>query len=459
MERVAAPQAAEPRTDLSPALWLLAAACLGQALRVYDGTRPDPVALRWVAATIVLAAAGTWWRPGATAQWLRMAVPALGPALVVLQITQLLTLPLGKRWVLPRENMRFLHLTLTATAAALGASWGRARAVRWLAWMVLGAALASGLWYLRKCLQPEIDVFEFQQQACATLSGGNNPYAMTFANIYPDDSPFYAKGLAVDGRLQFGFIYPPLLLALDCPVWLLTGDHRYALWLALVGACALVYSARPGPASLAAATLLWTTPRTFFLVEQAWTEPFVLLGLAGVLWAALRAPRALPWCFGLLLSTKQYMVLAAPLGLLLLPQPWTAQAIWRFVRPAAVVVAVLNLPFFVVDPGAFWRSVVTLQMVQPFRPDSLSWLAALAHAGQPTLPLWLAFALAGIAIAVGLWRAPRTPAGFAAATALVFLAFLAFNKQAFWNYYHLPLGALAMAAAVAVPPREPAAVD
>lgn len=443
-------------TGLSPTLWLLAAACVGQALRIYDGTRPDPAALRWLAAGMALAAAGTWWRPVARPQWLP-ALAGVGPLLVVLQISQLLTIPLGKRWLLPRENMRFLHLLLTATAAALGASLGRGVRQRWLAAAVLGAGLAAGLWYLAKCLQPEIDVFEFQQQGCAALAGGHNPYAMTFPSIYPDDSPFYAKGLVVGGRLQFGFIYPPLLLALDCPSWAVTGDHRYALWLALLAACALVYAARPGATGLAAVALLWTTPRSFFLVEQGWTEPFVLLGLAAVLWSALRWPRALPWFFGLLLSTKQYMVLAAPLGVLLLPQPWRAAQVARFGAKALTVVAALNLPFFLLDPGAFWRSVVTLQMLQPFRADSLSWLAAWAQGGQPTLSLWLAFVLAGAAVAGGLWRAQRTPAGFAAATAMVFLAFLALNKQAFWNYYHLPLGALAMAAAVAPPDKEASA--
>jgi hypothetical protein len=54
-----------------------------------------------------------------------------------------------------------------------------------------------------------------------------------------------------------------------------------------------------------------------------------------------------------------------------------------------------------------------------------------------------------VAIALALWRAPRTPAGFAAASALVFLVFFAFNKQAFTNYYSLVIGALCTAAAAA----------
>ena len=41
-----------------------------------------------------------------------------------------------------------------------------------------------------------------------------------------------------------------------------------------------------------------------------------------------------------------------------------------------------------------------------------------------------------------LWRAPRSPAGFAAATAVTYVTFFALNKQAFCNYYFFVVGAL-----------------
>jgi hypothetical protein len=44
-------------------------------------------------------------------------------------------------------------------------------------------------------------------------------------------------------------------------------------------------------------------------------------------------------------------------------------------------------------------------------------------------------------IVMGL-KAPRTAAGFAAGGALILLAFFAFNKQAFCNYYFVVVGAL-----------------
>ena len=68
--------------------------------------------------------------------------------------------------------------------------------------------------------------------------------------------------------------------------------------------------------------------------------------------------------------------------------------------------------------------------------------------------------LAGLVLA--LWRCPRDPAGFAAGLAMTFLPFIAFNKQAFANYYYFVIGALATAVAASgillapygEPPRE-----
>ena len=79
------------------------------------------------------------------------------------------------------------------------------------------------------------------------------------------------------------------------------------------------------------------------------------------------------------------------------------------------------------------------QLVQPFRDDALSFLVLFFH--QPSLPpLWLPFVPVIPAIVLSLWRLPRTPAGFAAAVTLINLAFFAFNKQAFCNYYFFVVG-------------------
>jgi hypothetical protein len=65
-------------------------------------------------------------------------------------------------------------------------------------------------------------------------------------------------------------------------------------------------------------------------------------------------------------------------------------------------------------------------------------------------------AASGAALVVGLsaslWRASRTPAGFAAAVALTLLLVFACSKKAFCNYYFFTLGAMCAVVATASDP-------
>ena len=67
----------------------------------------------------------------------------------------------------------------------------------------------------------------------------------------------------------------------------------------------------------------------------------------------------------------------------------------------------------------------------------------------------MAFAVAAVVMVLALWRAARTPAGFALGVAALFLVFFVLNKQAFANYYFFVIGALCVA--VAATERPPAA--
>ena len=118
----------------------------------------------------------------------------------------------------------------------------------------------------------------------------------------------------------------------------------------------------------------------------------------------------------------------------------------RIVVPAVALVFVLTLPLALWNVPGFWRSVIFCQTVQPFRSDALSYpafLLAFGHTPPPVLPTCLA--LTTLAIAVALWRAPRTPQGFATAATVVLGVFFAFNKQSFCNYWFLVLGCSALA--------------
>ena len=96
--------------------------------------------------------------------------------------------------------------------------------------------------------------------------------------------------------------------------------------------------------------------------------------------------------------------------------------------------------------------MVEFQFLQPFRIDSLSYLAWYARITGSQPAAWVGFAAMLAAMVLVLWRAPRTPAGFAAGGATILFAFFAFNKQAFCNYYFVVLGALWCAVAAETRP-------
>jgi hypothetical protein len=101
------------------------------------------------------------------------------------------------------------------------------------------------------------------------------------------------------------------------------------------------------------------------------------------------------------------------------------------------------------DVSAFVHNTITVQLDQPFRMDALSvlpWIARLRPDAPPPSG-WLSFLAAAPALALALWRCPRSAAGFAAAVGFAYLVFFALNRQAFCNYYDFVIGALCCAVA------------
>ena len=525
----------------TPAALAFAAMALGLALHVNFG-QYHPAAMPWLTLALLACCAAA-----ALPNFGRVAVLKWRPDQLVLAVALAVQFALlyahnpGATLRLDADDdlMPFkAGVALAAALAAVGVSG--TRTARVAVPMLLLTHLALGVWVIRAAPMPRVDVQVFQRDAAAALLDGRNPYAMTFPDVYHGRLPaLYGPGLAADGRLNFGYPYPPLSLLLALPGHLL-GDFRYAHLLALTAAGGLIAYARPGgkegetrrhgdketrgrPAaeagssgdarpvalalprrrvargplvplsprppvssssaspvtarSVAAAALLLFTPRGFFVIEAGWTEPFAILMLAatvfvagrkGMRWAAL-----LPVTLGLLIACKQYLVLAAPLALLLpAALPASLPGVRRLAgrRAALAVLAVgvaaaVSLPMALWDVDAFVHSAVTLQFRQPFRPDALSYLASFAAsrggdvAGITEIagpggvargalpPAWTCFAAAGAAGLLALWRCPRTPAGFATGVALVFFAFFATGKQAFCNYYAFVLAALCCALA------------
>jgi hypothetical protein len=326
--------------------------------------------------------------------------------------------------------------------------WGRSGFRCLLAGHVLlGVAFIAGLG------EPFIDVFVFHRDALAAVLGGQNPYTITFPEISGDPDFFYGPGVARDGVLEFGYPYPPDNLLFVLPGHLF-GDVRYALLVLSVASGWLL--SRLGVNGRTGAVLYLFTPTFFRVIVGSWTETILVFGFALVMYAAVHRDRLAPWTFGLFGAIKQYTVVFAPLYLLLVPRPWRPGIVVTAALKALAVVAVLTLPFALIDVGAFTWSVVELQTIQPFRPDALSLLAASVNATgwPPTASFgWLPVVAALIAIGWTLRRAPTGAYGFSLATSIVMLALVLFSKQAFANYYFFATSAAFAAVASWSEPR------
>jgi hypothetical protein len=428
---------------------MIATIALGYALQISDGTL-HPEAVRWLSVAFIVCTIGIIVPAIRTAEWFgEQLVAVVASAGLAFQFWQLLTMQPGIYLQISHTGDYlpfFSGLMIAAVLVALSILHSAWRARIWLPLLLL-THFMLGVWLIKTSPDPFIDVYVFQRDASNALLQGINPYVITFPDIYGGDSPFYGPGLSVDGRLTFGFPYPPFSLLLALPGHILGGDHRYSQLAAMTLAGALMAYARLSRLGVIGAGLFLFTPRIFFVLEQGWTEPFLVLFLAAIMFCFYRAPNVLPFTLGLFLATKQYLIFALPVVLLLMPRPLHWSDVWGWFWKISLVVLTVSLPLILWNVSAFVHSVVTLQVYQPFRTDALSYLAWSAQAGDPWLPQWLAFAAVIPAIALSLWKGARSPAGFAAAIALIYFAFFAFNKQAFCNYYFFVVGALCCAVA------------
>ncbi len=428
----------------------LAALFIGYAVQISNGHLHNQ-SIAWVSAAILVLLIGVVWHPPGAwrlgKQDLVLAILVVGAAF---QFTRLYTAqPViylsGGQSLSPF----FGAVALAAMLTGLGLS-KHTLVERWQPWLLVAVFCYAGQWVLKLSPDPAIDVFVFQRDALAALLTGNNPYELTFPNIYGNNAN-YGPGIVEGGRLQFGYPYLPLSLLLVLPGEIL-GDFRYAQLIALAITALMFARLAPGPVGRTLAAVYLFTPRIFFILEQSWTEPLLVFTATLVLWIAWRRPHWLPYAVGLLFVTKQFLVIVVPIVYLLIRyQSIELKQAGPWVLKVVVTGAIVTLPFALWGFDGFWKSVVMLQFHLPFRPDSLSYLAFFATEGQPPITHYFAFLIAGFGSLLAFWRVPRNPAGFFVSAALIFILFFAFNKQAFCNYYFLVLGLSCVAVAACFP--------
>lgn len=298
-----------------------------------------------------------------------------------------------------------------------------------------------------------VDVALFQEMASAALREGVNPYSITFPDLYGAKSVlFYGPGVSVDGVLQFGFPYLPLGLLVTAPFEWLVSDFRIAHLLAIVGAGVMMAMLGDGWVSRASAAAFMLIAPIPVVIAIGWTEPLMVVALMAVLLSSRRKSAATPYLLGVVLAMKQTAVLLFAPAFLLYDRPWSLRVIAGDLAKTLATLAALTLPFVLWNPSAFYRSVIALQFIQPFRPDSLAFPALFAnYFGSYDSRLLVALPLVGVGVVAiaTLRRTPTGAQGFALAAAFTLLVAFAFSKQAFANYYLLPLALLVGAAALA----------
>jgi hypothetical protein len=430
---------------LAQACLFASVATLGQALQIHDGFY-DERAIGWLTGALILCAAGVVsLRWSLAPAWRLDLLPRIVAAVAIAWHAALLLTSSPGMYVQPRANIQLFNAGIVAQAglAAIGVPGLKRLSRLWFP-PLLAVHYALGVWMIHASPSPAIDVVVVHREAIDAMAEGRSPYAINFENIYSADSGFYNPEAVSGNRVMFGYPYPPLNLIAALPARWLTGDYRYAQLAAWIAAAALVGFSGQGIVSKLAAVLLLLQPRGFFVLEQGWTEPLAVFMLALTLFAMARVPSLTAWAGGLLIVTKQYLVLAVPLL-------WRFAAGGRgargFIVRAVVVGSAVTLPFLLWSPRAFIESVVLLQLREPVRLDSLSYLSWAARHGLGMGSFVWAAGAAAIAVAVTMLATPNTAAGFAASLAFSSFATFAFGSKAFCNYYFFVAGAMCCAIA------------
>jgi len=415
---------------------LLAFGLLERALYLTDGLfRSDALTLALSSLVLAVAGACIRWPPTWDASARKFLAP-VAASILGLGLWGLLTKRPGY-YLIPQAGPALIFFYGGVAAAALVSLsyWSRNSPFGAAKFPVLLAIYVFlGGWMIHWSPRPMIDVWFFQQRGAGLLIAGQNPYSSDYENIYGSTTAFYSDKTLRNNRIV-SFTYPPLTLLLGLPAKL-TGDVRWSLLMAVAGASAFMIGLlrkngfSPGhPLELVVAAFLFH-PRAYFLIEQAWTEPYVALGAAATVWALSTGSATALWlCLALLLSAKQYAVL-------LFPPLWRSERMRLVdIALATAAAAAIALPFFLWAPGPFFEGVVVLQFGQPLRPEALSVLAAVAQRTGIILPSVIGFLAAAFVTALVCWRVRGDVSKSVLGGAAVFLAFFAFNKQAFFNYY------------------------
>lgn len=277
---------------------------------------------------------------------------------------------------------------------------------------------------------PGEDVWVVQQEGAAALLAGQDPYSVSYTQIF---SPEFYKYLGYTS----GFHYSPLTLAAITPAYALLDDIRWAYILCELFVLAAVYliirHSNHIPERSDRELVLWLwglNPVALLIIEHSWSEPLGAALLALFVLAALQGRKWLPAAaLALFFSFKQYTLVFFPL-LLFLPQ-----AVPLLICFAAVNV-ISYAPWLVIGIEGLLASLTEPWRANP-RPDALSYAALWMNARHLPFPGWITAASLLGGIHLSLRKIPRSLRGMMIALFIVHSLLFLTAKQSFCNYYYL----------------------
>ncbi|NAZ83781.1 hypothetical protein GTR02_18365 [Kineococcus sp. R8] len=358
----------------------------------------------------------------------------LGPVVAVLVLTALTHLAVPAFTYVSASTLLAVQVALAAAAllAALLLLLPRRRAGGAALAVAVAASAGTSAAVVVGDPAPRIDVWVILQQAADGMAEGRSMYAQVWRG-----SP----------GITDAFAYLPWTAVLTAPGRWIAGDVRWAVAvLLLVTALLVAATGRWRRPAVGAAALLLLSPGTSTLVEQAWTEPTVLVGLAA--WALLVARERAWWAvvpLAVALASKQHVVLLLPL-----------LAVWprfglRRTAVATVGAGLLVAPWLLAGLRDFLHDTVSTMLdLPPLRFADTLYTALLNETGVQ-LPFAVVGALIGGVLVLAVVRLRRHPVGLPGLLtwcAAVLLVANLVNKQAFYNQYWL-VGALLLTAVAA----------
>lgn len=275
---------------------------------------------------------------------------------------------------------------------------------RW--WRVGLGVMAAGYALVILGGPPLIDVWVILHDAALGLLDGLNPYTMHFPAV-----PI--------GQTDNCFNYLPATFLLTAPSQWLFSDVRWLETGYLLGAVALLgWHTKRWPLAL----LVGVLPGTLYVVQQAWTEPMLLLGLVAG-YVLIERGRA-NWAIvpiALALATKQHLVLLVPLLAF-----WPRFG-WRRVLATFGAAAAVCLPWVIADPDRFRTCTADFFLFTPLRDRSVS--------AYQLIPAPLGTLVVVVVLVVAYWLVIRSRTGFLLGAGVVLAAFDLVNKQTFLNQW------------------------